>query len=68
MEVHKTKTFTQKKKSNCKEETGLRCGNCGAGPLILMNNNNERLFSETEIKAMRKELDLELTTLNQLRD
>lgn len=51
-----------------KGEIGLRCGRCGAGPLILMNGDNERLYTESEVKTLNKELEHEVNMLNQIRD
>jgi len=51
-----------------KGQVGLRCGKCGTGPLILMNGDNERLYTKTEVKALQKELEHEVIVLNQVRD
>ncbi|TNV80762.1 hypothetical protein FGO68_gene6364 [Halteria grandinella] len=50
-------------------QTFLKCGRCGGGPLILMGaHSNERLFTESEVKSIVQELHHEIDVLNHIRD
>jgi hypothetical protein len=64
--------FTNKKQSNQSNfdnnQAGLKCANCGTGPLVLVNERNKRLYTEHELRAFTKELELENRSLNFLRD
>lgn len=64
--------FTHKKQSKQSNfdnnQAGLKCANCGTGPLVLVNDRNQRLYTEHELKSLTKELQLENRSLTLLLD